>query len=264
MSKTIYGYQWSEHQREVNFGDLITEVLLNAINIKYKPYTDAPYGAPTCLMVGTILDKDRVESLTRNGNVVHIWGSGYRGDATILREAQNVNFHAVRGPMTRDMLWLTRSMPLGDPALLLTRFYDRKRNGRIIAVPHWESINSEIPTGFKAVSPLCKRDEVLDTIMAIAGADFVLAGSLHAAIIAHAYGVPWAFWGPCSEKGGQAKWTDWAGFLGVGVLYSCHTLLEAKAWWDRVGSHIPGRSFSPLFNSFPREAVVDWKVSISS
>lgn len=252
--KTVYGYQWSEYDSLVNFGDMLTEVILAAMGIQYRPVSEAPEGFPTLLAVGTILDRARIEIMTQKSNPVYVWGSGYRTNPVFLRHSPKIHWHAVRGPLTRDILWLPRDIPLGDPALVLPQMYDRVPNGKIICVPHWQSVFRAKADLSVMVSPLVKRDAVLDTVMTIAGADFVLAGSLHAAIIAHAYGVPWAFWGMCSDND-KVKWQDWTAYLGLGIIDQCNSVAAGTEWWDAVGCHIP-RTNSTLLEVFPEQCVL--------
>lgn len=253
--KKVYGYQWSEYNNgPVNFGDLLSEVVLRGLGYEYKPIAQAPAGAPGVLMVGTILDAGRLETLGK-GRKVFVWGTGYRTDEETLRAAPNLHFRAVRGPLTRDTLWLSQSTALGDPALVLPRFFDAPLpNGQAVSIPHWEHADAKAAAGTTLLSPMVDRSKVLDTALTIARSEFVLTGSLHGAIVAQAYNVPWAFWAENGDKDGYLKWLDWAQFLGLGAITPCKTLAEGEAWWSVVGQKIQPYNIHPLLSSFPHEA----------
>jgi hypothetical protein len=90
---------------------------------------------------------------------------------------------------------------------------------------------------------------VYDAIGRLAGARFVLTGSLHGAILAQAFGVPWA----CYDDGyldAPAKWTDWGAYLGI-EIERVATLEQAERWWERIGQHGRVRNLQPLIDAFP-------------
>jgi hypothetical protein len=88
-----------------------------------------------------------------------------------------------------------------------------------------------------------------DTVHRIAGASFVLTGSLHGAIIAQAYGVPWAaFDDGCIDT--PVKWRDWAEYLGISMAFT-PTLEAGRHWWTQEGRRGRIRDLVPLLASFP-------------
>ena len=115
------------------------------------------------------------------------------------------SFHGIRGPLSRAQLNLPLDTALGDPALLLPIFHEVTRSdltaGRTICVPHFNDTKSEEDLLALSGADIVVRAAVANDIGAlctaidhIASASFVLAGSLHAAIIACAYDVPFGFW----------------------------------------------------------------------
>ena len=87
------------------------------------------------------------------------------------------------------------------------------------------------------------------TVARIIGARFVLTGSLHGAILAQAYGVPWAAYDD-GFVDSPPKWSDWAAYLGVEIAFT-KTLTEGRAWWESQGRRGRVRSLKPLLASFP-------------
>jgi hypothetical protein len=83
----------------------------------------------------------------------------------------------------------------------------------------------------------------------IAGASFILAGSLHAAILAQAYGVPWAAYFD-GYVDAPPKWLDWGDYLGIKINF-VRDLEEGREWWAEVGRHGRVRDLVPLVKAFP-------------
>lgn len=147
----------------------------------------------------------------RDGDTV--WGTGCIREQQITR--YNVNFLAVRGPLTRQQIAGSEVPPVyGDPALLLPLLYNPDMpvvyevgylphyvdkalvdasNGLFIDVEgDWQTIVRQIKS--------CRR---------------IVTSSLHGIILAEAYGVP-VEWVKYSDKilGGQFKFHDY--FLSTG------------------------------------------------
>jgi hypothetical protein len=70
---------------------------------------------------------------------------------------------------------------------------------------------------------------------AICSSRFVLTGSLHCAIIAHAYGIPWA---PLNDGyiNLPAKWLDFGSSIGVRAGF-CPNAAEGVGWWKQNARH---------------------------
>ena len=143
--------------------------------------------------------------------------------------------------MTRSVLRLGAGVPIGDTALLLPLIHAppaRPTFPQAILVPHFHESRTDealrAASGVDAVlrpnlrnSPLA----VIDFIDAVSRASFVLAGSLHAAITAAAYGVPFAFW----DNGAvnlPFKWRDFAASIEIPCVFH-PTLAGARAWFAR-------------------------------
>jgi succinoglycan biosynthesis protein ExoV len=84
-------------------------------------------------------------------------------------------------------------------------------------VPHYETIafpgwaEAASMAGFGLVDPRGTPEQV---IAALAGASLVLTESLHGAILADAFGVPWRGFA-VSRNFSTAKWADWSASLGI-------------------------------------------------
>jgi hypothetical protein len=200
---------------------------------------------------------------------------------------QHTEIHAVRGPITHRRFNLAATVPMGDPGLLLPWLCSFAANdhGRTIVIPHFRrtyaltaaercrrtSCEMLVPTqvrfddmpnvrrklrgqvetflGQAILSIDCPT--LMEAVAQIAGASFVLTGSLHGAILAQAYGVPWAAYYD-GYVDTLPKWYDWAAYLGTELDF-VRNLAEGEKWWARYGRHGKVRDLRPLLAAFPYE-----------
>lgn len=125
-------------------------------------------------------------------------GSGY-GALPLPSEIADWRVYCVRGPLTARLLGLSPDRAIVDGAWLIDQLPDfryepqRARAGTVF-VPHWTTdlyANWRQPcadAGIRYVSPFQEGKVVLD---AIAGARLAIVESLHGAILADYYRVPW-------------------------------------------------------------------------
>jgi succinoglycan biosynthesis protein ExoV len=173
------------------------------------------WAAPDLLIgIGSLLGKPVQGLDARARNLVLGAGAGY-GEPPILAPG-TWDIRCVRGPRTASALGLPASSAISDGAVMtsqLQRFAGITRHDRVLFVPHhatatdpafdWEAICAE--AGVTLLSPCGDSEAVIRTI---AGARLVLAQSLHAAIVADAFRVPWR-----ALRGSHFnafKWGDWA------------------------------------------------------
>ncbi|HET8936984.1 MAG TPA: polysaccharide pyruvyl transferase family protein [Polyangiales bacterium] len=138
-------------------------------------------------------------------------GFGYRAETAALRCARaHVCF--VRGPLSARVLGLDASYAVTDPAALVPRlFAPAARSDRVLWVPHWETAANPLWRKACALADIDYADprhDVSKVLAQISRARLVLAESLHAAICADAYRVPWV---PVltSPRINAFKWHDW-------------------------------------------------------
>jgi len=162
--------------------------------------------------IGTIIGMP-VEGVER----IHVFTSGV-GYNRIARLKTPHQFWAVRGPLTAKILGLNPELALTDGALLAPMIFPKPpSSGEVLVVPHWESIlmggwqETCAHADLTLVDPTQKPDVV---IRRLAGAKLVLTESLHGAILADAYGVPWLPF-TTVQSFSTFKWLDWT--LSVGV-----------------------------------------------
>ncbi len=170
--------------------------------------------------VGTIL----TDSISYPPGRKLVLGSGC-GYGNLPKLDDSFDVRAVRGPLTAKRLGLRSEKAICDAAMLLPtlkRFSESpiKKSDGIVFVPHykslglvdWEAVCHSVGVVYQSPS-----DDAEGVIRKIAGADRVIAESLHAAIIADAFGVPWK---AVSIGGGfnTFKWSDWSASLNMGEV----------------------------------------------
>lgn len=150
---------------------------------------------------------------------IHVFSSGAGLDAVASMKS-DYNFECVRGPLTADLLNLSGETAVTDGAILAPLLWPAApKTGRTIVIPHWKSLKgceaewrlACEQAGCRLVSPMQPVETVLGEI---SSAGRVLTESLHGAVIADAYGVPWSAW-RCSIGFSEFKWMDWALSIGA-------------------------------------------------
>lgn len=162
--------------------------------------------------VGTVLSDGLPEA---GAQVIMGSGAGY-GVLPADISARNWVIYGVRGPMTTQLLGLDPGLAAVDPAVLLPMMntFSATPSGRRVFVPHWLTASDTLwrdaaeNAGLDFVDP---RQDPAVVIQKIIDAELVVAESMHAAIIADAFGVPWV---PviCTHAS-LFKWQDWTASL---------------------------------------------------
>jgi len=150
-------------------------------------------------------------------------------------------FFGVRGVLTREVLELPADTVIGDPGLLAPLFHTPSIEpsvvGRTVCIPHVQDHQNEKDLlGLSGcdilIRPVVEASEaglrkILDTI---ATSDFILTGSLHGAIIACAYGRPFAFW-DTGNVDIPFKWHDFASSINIKAEF-VQTLSDGRAYFN--------------------------------
>jgi succinoglycan biosynthesis protein ExoV len=170
---------------------------------------------------------------------IFILGTGYGYGTSPLPLPKSWHIYGVRGQLSAQSLGLAREMVIGDAAILTRTLAWPKipRRHGVSFMPHWESaifgtwdeVCREAQINF--IDP---RSEVDSVLQAIRSSELVITGSMHGAIIADAFRVPWIAVRPLG-RGHDAKWHDWASALGMTITFAglpASTLDEALHRWS--------------------------------
>ncbi|SMO81736.1 polysaccharide pyruvyl transferase family protein [Paracoccus laeviglucosivorans] len=176
---------WWEQPYPGNLGDIVNPYIVEkATGI---PPKWAGRGVGLCA-IGSVI------KYAKDGS--HVWGSGTPNSRDAL--AAGATYHAVRGPLTRDLIIENGGIcpeVYGDPAWLLPILYPRKskprhKTGLILHFTH-EEMATPVATGVKRID--IRRlgyDEIEAFLDEMHDCERIISSSLHGVIIAQAYGIP--------------------------------------------------------------------------
>ncbi|MFU0504481.1 polysaccharide pyruvyl transferase family protein [Pseudaminobacter sp. NGMCC 1.201702] len=194
--------------------------------------------------VGTVLNRALLPQGTRKLLV----GSGFGyGTPPDFSEAAEWDIRSVRGPLTAAKLDLDADLGVIDPAVMVAEmpeFQNLPKLSEAIFVPHWESTVGGIwpilckTAGLDYVDPC---GEAKSVIRSIAQARLVVAESMHAAILADAFRVPWVAVST-SHSINSFKWRDWAATVGVDYRPR-HVPISSRAEAITKGARFWGMEF---------------------
>ncbi|HJW86655.1 MAG TPA: hypothetical protein VJ440_08490 [Candidatus Brocadiaceae bacterium] len=288
MKPQIRCYYWGENRPLVNLGDSLVPLIFDALGytcVSRFVENNRVVNPGRCLLViGSLLTHNDLAAI---GYPVDVWGCGWKGSSLVTSHWEGMKIHAVRGPHSVKSLQLPSNMAVGDPALLLPHLVSLPiaPHGKTLVIPHCFRIRT-FSASHRCAQTGC--DEVLSPMILatpwrrtswktlasilyqygrfglktltqqkalcrIAGAKFVLTGSLHGAILAQAFGVPWAAYND-GYVNAPAKWQDWAAYLGIDIQLA-HTLEDGETWWRRQGRHGKVATLGALLRAFPYEII---------
>lgn len=126
--------------------------------------------------------------------------------------------------------------------------HDPETTGKVLWVPHFHHEDPSEAELESCPDYVVKRPAIPNTVEAcerfidaIASAHFVMANAMHAAVVALAYGVPFAFWSG-SGINISFKWRDLTSAFGLELEFH-KTFHKAQAAFDAVR---PDRAFAEL------------------
>ena len=230
-----------------NFGDDLNAWIWDALLPGWQDWDDNV----TLIGVGTLLNDTVLAPYRDRRILVAGSGVGYGSGPPRQPLPPGWDIRVVRGPHSARMLGLSEDRGAIDPAALLPdlpEFEGIPKSGPPIFVPHvskarsvdWDMLCRRAGLGF--VSP---QGEARSVIRRIAAAPLVVAESMHAAIIADAFRVPWI---PVrfSPRFHAEKWQDWAASLEMTIdippLFPLLNRLRGLRGGRLRKVEVPGRS----------------------
>ena len=247
-----------------NFGDYLTELFLAEMLVLPRCPADAFH------LIGSVIHERKLyRTLSEVGAdpataKVAFWGCGLRSETPMSAvDRERCVFLGVRGPLTRDVLGLPADTVLGDPGLLLPLLQPapRQRHGRTVCITHFlekrppselraETSADEVVTA--AIAP--RLDAIRSRIDRIAGAGFILSGSLHGAIAACAFGVPFAFY-DSGYVDVPFKWRDFAASIGVPCAFASGIQEGQALYRDKIAPALRVPPLLPILMQSPFSVV---------
>jgi glycosyltransferase involved in cell wall biosynthesis len=233
-------FYWPGVGNKRNFGDFLAEFLLDEL------FVPVPVKGKGLFIIGSCIDDlffseptPPVEEGSIEDRLV-FWGCGMRTPTGLSeKNRQRCEILAVRGPLTRSALRLGESVPIGDSAMFLPALYQPAPSpeGGTLCVPHFhDSRNDDELLAQSGCAAILRpnlpesRQSLLSFIDRIVSAEFVLTASLHGAVVAAAYGRPFAFW-ENEHLDLPFKWEDFAASISVPHRFA-KTLSEGRRLYD--------------------------------
>jgi succinoglycan biosynthesis protein ExoV len=202
-------YYW--RSREGNFGDDLNLWLWPAL----MPNAWSEEDSVVFVGVGSILNNRIPEGRLR---VVFGSGVGYH-DLPADHRGPGWRIYCVRGPLSAQILDVSNELAICDSAVLLRTVLRPAAVERapIVFVPHWSSMlvgQWQEACRLAGIGFIDPRGDSRSVVTSLATARLVIAESMHAAIIADAFRVPWV---PAlaSPTISSFKWQDWCQSLGI-------------------------------------------------
>jgi pyruvyltransferase len=180
-----------------NVGDRITPYIFEKINIPFQ-YVERGIKEEHYIICGSILPASNEHTI--------IWGAGIAQDAPDINWVQPKKICAVRGYKTREML-LSKGIDCpevyGDPAQILPLLYSPKieKKKYFGFIPH--IVDRGLYRNFIDITQPVEK--FIDSILEC---ETIKSSSLHALIIADAYGVKWEWQPSPNVIGGGFKFRD--------------------------------------------------------
>lgn len=205
------------HARNGNFGDDLNSWIWNEV------FPGLSERSPDLVLVGigTILNDDICVDNADAGRLVCFGsGAGYGTISDCMANSKWIH-KVVRGPLSARLLGLDGGCVGTDGAILLATLpryaAPATKSGETIFIPHHEALGwphwerAAADAGLTFVNPVWDSHVVLERIRS---ASLVIADSMHAAICADTFRVPWI---PVttSSRISSFKWTDWAASMGM-------------------------------------------------
>lgn len=204
-------YHWESHHG--NFGDDLNLWLWDFL----LPGLREVHEETLLVGVGTVLNP----VLLPTGIRKLVIGSGYGyGAPPDISDSREWDVRCVRGQKTAERVGLPAEKGIVDPAVMVAEmpeFQNLPKRYKKTFIPHWESAEFGMwqavcePAGLTYLDP---RGEAKSVIQAIAQSELIIAESMHGAILADAFRVPWITVST-SPSINDFKWNDWASSVGV-------------------------------------------------
>jgi succinoglycan biosynthesis protein ExoV len=233
----IHLFYWSEQREHVNFGDYISLFLYNKLIDRLAEREEI-----LLLGVGSILHApllNKVLNTRPDLAEMHVWGSGARGPhgpaLSSLESRMLTRIYGVRGSYTAQALQCSPELAIGDPGFLLPwliQARSSKAKSGTTFVPHLSQCKHAPRSEALLAESRCDRvlpplidptPAALESFVAdLCSSSFILTNSLHGAILAQAYGIPYSYGTVGDYLNCPFKWKDHSSTIGADCLFAAN------------------------------------------
>jgi hypothetical protein len=240
-----------------NVGDLLAPIITERITNKevipiFKTIPDEYCGSRILAGLGSFLGYYGDWPLS-------IWGTGLepgymdRNARENLGSRKSWEYFALRGHLTKTVFGVKNKVVIGDSALVMPVLYNPtalNENPRRYFRHFSNNSNPKINAHFQIHHTRMNPFEAIDLIT---NSKFVFTEALHIAILAQAYGVPWA-WSLNKHKRAMFKWFDWFSSLNIASQwFPPQDSSQAERWYMRNYRDFSKINPQDLLNAFPEE-----------
>lgn len=232
-------YEWKLDGEVRNFGDALPEVLYPTAMLEEL----AADPENMYFLIGSVICNTVIDETLRAGYTPIFINCGWRGEELDDDLLAQCEFRGARGPHTQAELEKhgIDVEVTHDPAYELPNLFVKGApNGLAMVVRHIIDESDYNQESIRQLgcdvlfSPVVDSyEDIIEFINTISGARFVLAGSMHAAMVAHAYGVPFA---PLMSDviDCPPKWFDWFAAEGLGHPVFVNNIVEGRKWYNSL------------------------------
>lgn len=238
-------YEWKPSPEYRNYGDALGEIVAEALRHGLSVERDILDNPEIMYFpIGSVIADYYIQPVIDSGMTPVFIGCGWLGKEITPELAQASQYIGCRGPETQAALeraGVSGVQVYGDTAYIAFDYLQLTPNKhhQTVLMPHItaENYNLEGSGAERLVLPRVEtKEDTINMIDVLAGADFVLASAMHGCITAHAYGVPFAVYEP--EGGGSLspKWYDWFSSIGIdsSQVTVCSTVEEGRDWYEDI------------------------------
>ena len=253
---------WKKGESTQNLGDFLSEY----VHSKYlgdprKSATDTIY------LVGSVISDWRIKSQKKANKSIGFWSCGLRDTFSCEKHGSNATYYGVRGLYSAAALGLAKKKVVGDLGLLFPYLYPNKsdtQKGKHITIHHFhdQRTDQDLLALYGGNSVL--RTNVDNTFEAVESfldelttAEFILTASLHGAILAYAYGIPFALLNS-GKIDCPFKWIDFMSTTGMQTHF-VQSNVEGLEWSTK--NPIPERYFN--LKSLIKSCPFSWNFEFS-
>jgi len=245
-----------------NFGECLCKEIINKLGFEPNSYSNIypPTGVFEYILtgIGGLLNHEYYSKFFSKAKKWYIWGSGANCNGEGGKVSQDVLknkciISLLRGPLTKEYYGIKDDVLLGDPGYLTSYFFKfPKETKKNVLINHWWDahasnvkkpilgVDIHLSAGLNPDKTGSFSKSFTYMLNSIANANIVLTSSMHVAIVAYSYGVPFAM---VAKRGcdlaTEWKWSDT--LLNIGIskkIVLCKSIEEGFNWYNSVKDEI--------------------------
>lgn len=235
-------YEWRPDSDLHNFGDYLGRLLIPHGQLDFFENNESVLLAP----IGSVINNAVIEHAIWLGKTPVFANCGWDGSELNPELVAKAIFVGCRGPLTQKELskFGVVVQITGDPGYGVRKFISKlPKSNKILLIPHGtdqKSFQMSKPTEISEIVTPFVSDftDFVELANKISISKFVFTGAMHAAITAHALGVPFGLYKSSSAGfvDHPLKWDDWLGSVNLGDPFFTPNLSEAQNWYEQVVS----------------------------